>query len=139
MSGRAMVQLASVMDRAPGVGLIQTIPTVINSRTLFARWQQFAASAYGTIAGAGLIWWSGAEATFWGHNAILRVRAFAESCGLPELSGKEPMGGRSEEHTSELQSLMRNSYDVFCLKQKKKRNSKHKTIERTDSNTSMIN
>src|SRR3546814_11487533 len=93
MSGRAMVQLASVMDRAPGVGLIQTIPTVINSRTLFARWQQFAASAYGTIAGAGLIWWSGAEATFWGHNAILRVRAFAESCGLPELSGKEPMGG----------------------------------------------
>src|SRR3546814_8921797 len=28
-------------------------------------------------------------------------------------------GLRSEEHTSELQSLMRNSYDVFCLKQKK--------------------
>src|SRR3546814_7995989 len=28
--------------------------------------------------------------------------------------------GRSEEHTSELQSLMRNSYDVFCLKKKKK-------------------
>src|SRR3546814_3258332 len=27
--------------------------------------------------------------------------------------------GRSEEHTSELQSLMRISYDVFCLKQKK--------------------
>src|SRR3546814_8990098 len=25
-------------------------------------------------------------------------------------------GNRSEEHTSELQSLMRNSYDVFCLK-----------------------
>src|SRR3546814_5991515 len=28
-------------------------------------------------------------------------------------------GGRSEEHTSELQSLMRTSYDVFCLKKKK--------------------
>src|SRR3546814_6721605 len=28
-------------------------------------------------------------------------------------------GGRSEEHTSELQSLMRISYAVFCLKQKK--------------------
>src|SRR3546814_5253938 len=27
--------------------------------------------------------------------------------------------GRSEEHTSEIQSLMRPSYDVFCLKQKK--------------------
>src|SRR3546814_3163845 len=31
---------------------------------------------------------------------------------------------RSEEHTSELQSLMRNSYAVFCLK-KKKKNNKH--------------
>src|SRR3546814_8415836 len=29
--------------------------------------------------------------------------------------------GRSEEHTSELQSLMRNSYAVFCLKTKKKK------------------
>src|SRR3546814_6808635 len=30
-------------------------------------------------------------------------------------------GTRSEEHTSELQSLMRNSYAVFCLKKKKQR------------------
>src|SRR3546814_7267458 len=35
--------------------------------------------------------------------------------------------GRSEEHTSEIQSLMRNSYAVFCLKKKKKeRNTKDK-------------
>src|SRR3546814_5036765 len=32
------------------------------------------------------------------------------------------MEGRSEEHTSELQSLMRISYAVFCLKKKKKNN-----------------
>src|SRR3546814_6293402 len=32
---------------------------------------------------------------------------------------------RSEEHTSELQSLMRNSYAVFCLKKKKKRQKHH--------------
>src|SRR3546814_7885080 len=41
-------------------------------------------------------------------------------------AGPEPVrqvateGGRSEEHTSELQSLMRISYAVFCLKKKKK-------------------
>src|SRR3546814_10147983 len=35
--------------------------------------------------------------------------------------------GRSEEHTSELQSLMRISYAVFCLK--KKRNDKHNKIK----------
>src|SRR3546814_7902028 len=37
---------------------------------------------------------------------------------------------RSEEHTSELQSLMRISYAVFCLKKKKKRKQK-KTKKRT--------
>src|SRR3546814_2547289 len=35
---------------------------------------------------------------------------------------------RSEEHTSELQSLMRISYAVFCLKKKKKRNSPTRQI-----------
>src|SRR3546814_6976644 len=36
---------------------------------------------------------------------------------------------RSEEHTSELQSLMRNSYAVFCLK--KKHNTSHETNQYT--------
>src|SRR3546814_6891201 len=45
-------------------------------------------------------------------------------CGLPKLMALElfkpfVMKARSEEHTSELQSLMRNSYAVFCLKKKK--------------------
>src|SRR3546814_9110396 len=38
-----------------------------------------------------------------------------------ELGRDMARGGRSEEHTSELQSLMRISYDVFCLKKKKNR------------------
>src|SRR3546814_8608004 len=41
----------------------------------------------------------------------------------PQLGGKEIsqiLLGRSEEHTSELQSLMRISYAVFCLKKKQK-------------------
>src|SRR3546814_7125718 len=38
---------------------------------------------------------------------------------------------RSEEHTSELQSLMRISYAVFCLKKKK---NKHKTKPKTNNN-----
>src|SRR3546814_7658453 len=39
------------------------------------------------------------------------------------LTPKMPSRLRSEEHTSELQSLMRISYAVFCLKKKKKKNS----------------
>src|SRR3546814_10911230 len=38
---------------------------------------------------------------------------------LPELQARRAADHRSEEHTSELQSLMRISYAVFCLKKKK--------------------
>src|SRR3546814_1794665 len=42
---------------------------------------------------------------------------------MPGLTGLEvASAARSEEHTSELQSLMRISYAVFCLKKKKKKN-----------------
>src|SRR3546814_1560454 len=51
------------------------------------------------------------------------------AAGIADLKaygvGRKPSSfqvGRSEEHTSELQSLMRISYAVFCLKKKKKNN-----------------
>src|SRR3546814_3493638 len=44
-------------------------------------------------------------------------------------------GARSEEHTSELQSLMRNSYAVFCLKKKKKKKIQAHTIHKTRDKT----
>src|SRR3546814_1807297 len=45
--------------------------------------------------------------------------AMMATCGLSGLEGKaESLRARSEEHTSELQSLMRISYAVFCLKKK---------------------
>src|SRR3546814_1314208 len=44
-------------------------------------------------------------------------------CEWPAQRAAHPLF-RSEEHTSELQSLMRISYAVFCLKKKKKKNTK---------------
>src|SRR3546814_8664770 len=49
-------------------------------------------------------------------------------------TGKNPQTGRSEEHTSELQSLMRISYAVFCLKKKNSTQSQHSTTK-TNTNT----
>src|SRR3546814_5459695 len=46
-----------------------------------------------------------------------------------DMAGSEVTGGRSEEHTSELQSLMRISYAVFCLKKKNKHKRKTKKTE----------
>src|SRR3546814_8932272 len=38
---------------------------------------------------------------------------------ISRRKNRHALGGRSEEHTSELQSLMRISYAVFCLKKKR--------------------
>src|SRR3546814_4945096 len=48
-----------------------------------------------------------------------RRRATADDDRHRELHDEIEAGMRSEEHTSELQSLMRISYAVFCLKKKK--------------------
>src|SRR3546814_1079119 len=63
----------------------------------------------------------GQEAAFgpgWNDDGVLQALRLHQS----QYLGTEivtPVGpARSEEHTSELQSLMRNSYAVFCLKQK---------------------
>jgi membrane glycosyltransferase len=107
MSGDTIVGMASIMEERPSIGLLQTVPMITKARTLFQRWMQFASEAYGPIASAGLLWWSGSEANFWGHNAIVRTRAFAQSCGLPELPGKAPFGGHILSHDMLESALLR--------------------------------
>src|SRR3546814_6626315 len=51
-----------------------------------------------------------------------------------DIAGLQGGRSRSEEHTSELQSLMRISYAVFCLKKKKNTKYKTKTHKITHSN-----
>ncbi|HZH08714.1 MAG TPA: glucans biosynthesis glucosyltransferase MdoH [Lautropia sp.] len=107
MSGETLVRLAGAMEQRPHVGLIQTLPVIVNGSTVFARLQQFANRLYGPILGYGLAWWHGSESNYWGHNAILRIRAFAEQAGLPTLSGRKPIGGEIMSHDFVEAALMR--------------------------------
>lgn len=107
MTGDAMVRLADAMERHPGAGLIQTMPMIVNAQTIFARTLQFATRLYGRVAWTGLAWWSGTESSFWGHNAIVRTRAFAETCGLPSLGGPKPFGGEVMSHDALESALLR--------------------------------
>src|SRR3546814_4143723 len=70
-------------------------------------------------------------------SPIRRLVTAAERVGAGDLSARvsvrhspDEIGTRSEEHTSELQSLMRISYAVFCLKKKQRKHHKHLTITR---------
>src|SRR3546814_4206170 len=54
-----------------------------------------------------------------GSGANIHARIAARGGRRRGLGCRDSSGARSEEHTSELQSLMRISYAVFCLKKKK--------------------
>ena len=102
-----LVRLAQMMHADPGLGILQTAPQLIGARTLFGRLQQFAACAYGPVISRGLAAWSGDSGNYWGHNAIIRVQAFAQSCGLPQLEGRKPFGGHVLSHDFVEAALMR--------------------------------
>ncbi len=107
MAGDTLLRLVDAMERHPGVGLIQTAPTITNASTLFARMSQFGVRMYGRVAAAGLAWWAGSEASYWGHNAIVRTKAFAASSGLPILPGAKPFGGHILSHDVVEAALLR--------------------------------
>ena len=60
---------------------------MIGHWSLFSRIQQFSGRVYGSLIGRGVAAWSGNEGNYWGHNAIIRVAAFAQACGMPQLPG----------------------------------------------------
>lgn len=98
MTGKTILRMVQLMEANPGTGIIQAPPMMINSHSLFARIQQFAGRVYGPIVSAGLAYWQLGDSNYWGHNAIIRVKAFIDCCGLPVLPGKAPFGGHILSH-----------------------------------------
>ena len=98
MDGKTLITLARAMAADTKLGIVQTLPLLHNRWTLYARMQQFAGRVYGPLVAAGLAAWHGEDGNYWGHNAIIRVKAFAECAGLPELKGRKPFGGHMLSH-----------------------------------------
>ncbi len=98
MSGETLVRLAHATEETETAGLIQTVPRLIGARTVLQRLQQYAANIYGPSVAAGLAFWHRDEGNYWGHNAIIRTKAFASAAGLPPLPGLAPFGGHIQSH-----------------------------------------
>lgn len=107
LAPETLLTLVREMAADPTVGLLQTVPQLVGGRTLYARLQQFAGRVYGPIVGRGIAAWQGDDGNYWGHNAILRVRAFAECAGLPTLPGRKPFGGPILSHDFVEAALLR--------------------------------
>jgi len=116
MSGDCLLQMTRAMQENPRSGLIQTVPIPVRQATFFGRFVQFAAVLYSPMLATGLAFWQTDAANYWGHNAIIRTRAFIDYCGLPTLPGKAPFGGDILSHDFvEAAMLRRAGWDVFLL------------------------
>ena len=116
MEGATIVELASLMEQNSKAGLIQTVPTPINQTTLFGRILQFSSALYSPLTSWGQSFWYANNANYWGHNAIIRVGAFTEACGLPHLPGELPFGGEILSHDFvEASLLKRAGWNLFLL------------------------
>jgi membrane glycosyltransferase len=107
MSADTLVTMVRAMAADARLGLLQTVPLLVGRKSLLARLQQFAGRMYGPVIARGVAAWSGNDGNYWGHNAIIRVAAFAASCGLPELSGRRPFGGHILSHDFVEAALLR--------------------------------
>src|SRR3546814_4658971 len=96
-SGEALPQLPKTQFN---IGATQTFPTSTGELSLHADYSYISRQYFNPVTAAP------------GASAEVKA-AYAEQNALSDTPG------RSEEHTSELQSLMRISYAVFCLKQQK--------------------
>ena len=114
MRGGTLVDLVKLMEAHPTVGLIQTVPALVNAESLFGRIQQFANRLYAPLFIAGLNYWTLDLGNYWGHNAIIRTDPFMQYCDLPQLPGRKPFGGQILSHDFvEAALLLRENWEVW--------------------------
>jgi membrane glycosyltransferase len=114
MSGPTLAHLVRLMEASPRTGILQTRPRLINAASPHARVQQFSSALYGPLFTEGLAALQLGEASFWGHNAIIRVDAFMKHCALRRLRGRGFLGGSVLSHDFVEAAFMRKAgYEVW--------------------------
>ncbi|WP_341367950.1 glucans biosynthesis glucosyltransferase MdoH [Yoonia sp. BS5-3] len=81
------------LEQRPQTGLLQAAIAMVPGRTRFGRHQRVSSRLLGRIFGRGFVAASGKAGNYWGHNAIMRIKAFRAAAHLPQLPGKAPFGG----------------------------------------------
>ncbi len=116
MSGPAILQMVRIMQRHPRLGILQSLVVGTPTSSAFARIFQFGMRHGMRSFTMGSAWWQGDCGPFWGHNALVRVKPFAEHCHLPVLPGKPPLGGHVLSHDQVEAAMMRGAgYEVRVM------------------------
>jgi membrane glycosyltransferase len=113
MDGWSVIEMIRRMEKQSKLGILQVPPVLVSHETVFARMQQFVSRVYGEIYVRAYAFWSQGESNYWGHNAIVRTDPFIRHCGLPQLPGREPLGGEILSHDFvEAALMLRGGWEV---------------------------
>ena len=116
MSVAAIVKLVRMMQAYPKLGILQSLVVGMPSSSAFARTFQFGMRHGMRAYTMGQAWWVGDCGPFWGHNAVVRIKPFRDSCDLPILPGSPPLGGHILSHDQVEATFMRRAgYEVRVL------------------------
>jgi membrane glycosyltransferase len=114
MSGETMVRLVRAMEANPEVGILQTQPSMALGQSFFRRFLQFSNSICGKVFSEGCSVVQMSSASYWGHNAIIRIAPFIEHCDLPMLPVPDPRHRHVLSHdTVEAALMQRAGYEVW--------------------------
>ncbi|TGM41729.1 glucans biosynthesis glucosyltransferase MdoH [Leptospira biflexa] len=115
MSGDIMIQLIAMMQQNPKAGIIQTNSKLFRATTLFQKLTEFSSYLFSSYFLKGASFWQINANSYWGHNAILRIKPFMEYCALPHLPEYGGLGGKILSHDTVEASLMRKAgFEVLC-------------------------
>ncbi|MEL6990207.1 MAG: glucans biosynthesis glucosyltransferase MdoH [Pseudomonadota bacterium] len=116
MGAPSVLRLIRVMEASPEIGMLQSLVTGLPSRTLFTRAFQFGMRHGMRSYTLGSAWWQADCGPNWGHNVLIRTKAFHEHCMLPVLPGKGPLSGYILSHDQLEAALIRRAgYEVRVL------------------------
>jgi membrane glycosyltransferase len=116
MPAETVLQLVRIAQVNPSLGILQTLVVGMPSVSVFARVFQFGMRLGMRSYTLGATWWQGDCGPYWGHNALIRLKAFIAHCDLPKLRGDGPLSGWVLSHDQVEAALMRRAgYDVRVL------------------------
>ncbi len=116
MSGAKIVECVRIMQATPTLGILQCLTVGLPSLSPLARLFQFGMRLGMRSYTLGSAWWQADCGPYWGHNALIRLKPFADHCDLPKLPGKPPFGGDILSHDQIEAVLMRRAgYEVRVI------------------------
>ena len=106
-SAERLAALRRRMAAEPSLGLLQAAIRLRPGKSRLAAMQRLSDRLSGPVFARGLAVLSGDAGNYWGHNALLRCRAFARIARLPRLPGRAPLGGTILSHDFVEAALLR--------------------------------